>query len=129
MLEDEHAIEFCNSAVENKVVTNEASGEESDDSVVDVHFSDSEEEKTMGLDDSFGGEGTSEVGKGMRKKSIAPPTKVGLRMKIPVRRRQVPRANMNAQTGEGNQVEIFVAPINDDMYEMENEYLTEELDI
>ncbi|KAJ1432419.1 hypothetical protein SESBI_06680 [Sesbania bispinosa] len=125
MVEDEHAIEFCNSAVEKKVVGQVfflAS------CVGDVYFNDSEEERTVGLDDGFGGKGTSEVGKRMRKKSTNLPAKEVPRMKIHVRRRQVQGLNMNAQTGEGSQVEIFVAPINDDMYEMENEHLSEELD-
>ncbi|KAJ1428958.1 hypothetical protein SESBI_08678 [Sesbania bispinosa] len=75
------------SAVGQEVAPDEGDGEdgeenESDDSVAGVHFDDSEEERTMGLDDGFGGEGISAVGRRMRKKTVS-------------RRRQAPRVNPN----------------------------------
>ncbi|KAJ1380672.1 hypothetical protein SESBI_45813 [Sesbania bispinosa] len=73
------------SAVGQEVATDEGDGEddegnESEDNVSSVHLNDSEEERTVGLDDGFGGKGTSAVGRRMRKKTVAT-------------RRQVPRNN------------------------------------
>ncbi|KAJ1405229.1 type II secretion system protein GspD [Sesbania bispinosa] len=60
------------SEIGQEVAANEGDKDGSDDNVAGVHMNDSEWEMIVGLDDGFGGRGTSGVGQRMRKKTVAP---------------------------------------------------------
>ncbi|KAJ1384816.1 hypothetical protein SESBI_42182 [Sesbania bispinosa] len=76
----------------DEFVGGEDDGNNSDDSVKGIHFTDSEEDRTVGLDDGFGIEDGSQVGRRLTRKG---------RAKIQIRRNPFHGAGPSGSNGQG----------------------------